>query len=143
MIYECLMLMLMLCKSSYARLTPEVLHSFPWNRMNPYLRGIWGEPNPHLSKPNTLKNGFQPNSNPVGPSNQTLAPFGLPYIQLVRLLFSAGTVFFSHNNSARTVFSASFSQDSASRTGPKLLFTIVSSLLVVFKPAVITLHCQS
>ena len=25
MIYECLMLMLMLCKSSYARLTPEVL----------------------------------------------------------------------------------------------------------------------
>ena len=26
MIYECLMLMLMLCKSSYARLTPEVLH---------------------------------------------------------------------------------------------------------------------
>ena len=27
MIYECLMLMLMLCKSSYARLTPEVLHN--------------------------------------------------------------------------------------------------------------------
>ena len=26
MIYECLMLMLMLCKSSYARLTPKVLH---------------------------------------------------------------------------------------------------------------------
>ena len=26
MIYECLMLMLMLCKSSCARLTPEVLH---------------------------------------------------------------------------------------------------------------------
>ena len=25
MVYECLMLMLMLCKSSYARLTPEVL----------------------------------------------------------------------------------------------------------------------
>ena len=29
MIYECLMLMLMLCKSSYARLTPEVLHRLP------------------------------------------------------------------------------------------------------------------
>ena len=27
MVYECLMLMLMLCKSSYARLTPEVLHN--------------------------------------------------------------------------------------------------------------------
>ena len=25
-IYECFMIMLMLCKSSYARLTPEVLH---------------------------------------------------------------------------------------------------------------------
>ena len=33
-----------------------------------------------------------------------LAPFGLPYIRLVRLLFSAGTMFFSYNNSARTVF---------------------------------------
>ena len=29
MIYECLMLMLMLCKSSYARLTPEVLQPVP------------------------------------------------------------------------------------------------------------------
>ena len=29
MIYECLMLMLMLCKSSYARLTPEVLQISP------------------------------------------------------------------------------------------------------------------
>ena len=28
MIYECLMLMLMLCESSYARLTPEVLQAF-------------------------------------------------------------------------------------------------------------------
>ena len=36
------------------------------------------------------------------------APFGLPHIQLVRLLFSAGTVFFSHNNSARTVFFSQF-----------------------------------
>ena len=27
MIYECLMLMLMLCESSYARLTPEVLQA--------------------------------------------------------------------------------------------------------------------
>ena len=30
MIYECLMLMLMLCKSSYARLTPEVLQFGPF-----------------------------------------------------------------------------------------------------------------
>ena len=29
MIYECLMLMLMLCKSSYAKLTPEVLQPLP------------------------------------------------------------------------------------------------------------------
>ena len=27
LVYECLMIMLMLCKSSYARLTPEVLHT--------------------------------------------------------------------------------------------------------------------
>ena len=46
------------------------------------------------------------------------APFGLPHIRLVRLLFSARTVFFSHNISARIVFSANFSQNSASRTGP-------------------------
>ena len=26
LVYECLMIMLMLCKSSYARLTPRVLH---------------------------------------------------------------------------------------------------------------------
>ena len=26
LVYECVMIMLMLCKSSYARLTPEVLH---------------------------------------------------------------------------------------------------------------------
>ena len=32
-------------------------------------------------------------------------PFGLPHI---RLVFSAGTVFFSHNNSARTVFFSQF-----------------------------------
>ena len=32
MVYECLMLMLMLCKSSYARLTPEVLqHVGTWS----------------------------------------------------------------------------------------------------------------
>ena len=30
--------------------------------------------------------------------------FGLPYIWFVRFLFLAGTVFFSHNISARTVF---------------------------------------
>ena len=50
-------------------------------------------------------------------SHRLQAPFGLPKNQLVRLVFSAGTVFFSHNNSARTVFSASFSQVLASRTG--------------------------
>ena len=33
-----------------------------------------------------------------------MASFGLPHIRFVRLVFSAGTVFFSHNNSARTVF---------------------------------------
>ena len=32
LVYECLMIMLMLCKSSYARLTPRVLHqrAFLW-----------------------------------------------------------------------------------------------------------------
>ena len=39
--------------------------------------------------------------------------FGLSYI---RLVFSAKTVFFSYNNSVRTVF---FSQDSDQQTGPK------------------------
>ena len=34
MIYECLILMLMLCKSSYAKLTPEVLHI--WCAMDKY-----------------------------------------------------------------------------------------------------------
>ena len=29
LVYECFMIMLMLCKSSYARLTPEVLQSPP------------------------------------------------------------------------------------------------------------------
>ena len=43
---------------------------------------------------------------PLGQNNAGKAPFGLPYIRLVRLLFSAGTVFFSHNVSARTVFSS-------------------------------------
>ena len=33
-----------------------------------------------------------------------MAPFGLPHIRLVWLLFSAGTVFFSHNISVITVF---------------------------------------
>jgi len=36
------------------------------------------------------------------------ALFGLPHIRFVRLLFSAGTVFFSHNNSAGTVFFSQF-----------------------------------
>ena len=32
LVYECLMIMLMLCKSSYARLTPEVLHVSRWRK---------------------------------------------------------------------------------------------------------------
>ena len=39
-----------------------------------------------------------------GLGSEFWALFGLPHIQLLRLLFSAGTVFFSHNNSAVTVF---------------------------------------
>ena len=35
--------------------------------------------------------------------------FGLPYIRLVRLLFSAETIFFSHNNSVKIVFFSQFS----------------------------------
>ena len=35
-------------------------------------------------------------------------PFGLPHIRFIRLIFSAGTMFFSHNNSARTVFFSQF-----------------------------------
>ena len=35
--------------------------------------------------------------------DQIMAPFGLLHIRLVRLVFSAGTVFFSHNNSVGTV----------------------------------------
>ena len=37
-----------------------------------------------------------------------MTPFSLPHIRLVRLVFSAGTVFFSHNNSAGTVFFSQF-----------------------------------
>ena len=37
-----------------------------------------------------------------------MALFGLPHIRLVRLLFSAGTVFSSHDNSAGTVFFSQF-----------------------------------
>ena len=36
--------------------------------------------------------------------------FGLPKNRLVRLVFLAGTVFFSHNNSTRTVFFSQFQQ---------------------------------
>ena len=39
-----------------------------------------------------------------------MALFGLPHVRFVRLLFSAETVFFSHNNSTRTVFQPSFSK---------------------------------
>ena len=48
----------------------------------------------------------------------TMASFGLSEIWLVRLLFSARTVFFSYNISDRTVFSASFRQVSDQQTGP-------------------------
>ena len=37
-----------------------------------------------------------------------LALFGLPHIRFVRLLFSAGTVFFSYNNSVGTIFFSQF-----------------------------------
>jgi len=37
-------------------------------------------------------------------SHISMAPFGLPRNRIVRLVFSAGTVFFSHNNSDRTMF---------------------------------------
>jgi len=37
-----------------------------------------------------------------------MALFGLPHIRLIRLLFSAETVFFSHNNSAGTEFFSQF-----------------------------------
>ena len=37
-----------------------------------------------------------------------MAPFGLPRNRFVRLVFSSGTIFFSHNNLARTVFSSQF-----------------------------------
>ena len=45
-------------------------------------------------------------------------PFGLPFNRFIRLLFSVEIIFFSYNNSVRTVFSASFNQVSANRTGP-------------------------
>ena len=44
-----------------------------------------------------------------------------PENDTIQLVFSAGTVFFSHKNLARTVFSASFSHNSASRMGPLIM----------------------
>jgi len=41
-------------------------------------------------------------------NGETMALFGLPHIRLVRLVFSAGTVFFSHNNSTGTVLFSQF-----------------------------------
>ena len=43
-------------------------------------------------------------------ATDNLGPFGLPKNRLIRLVFSAGTVFFSHNNSAGTVFLSQFQQ---------------------------------
>ena len=56
------------------------------------------------------------------PNNDVLMiPFGLPYIQLIRLLFLAGTVFFSHNNSAGTVFFNHFQPSFRPANGAKEL----------------------
>ena len=51
------------------------------------------------------------------------APFGLPHIWLVQLIFSAGRVFFSHNNSARTVFFSQFQPNFSKPNGAKDVVT--------------------
>ena len=56
-----------------------------------------------------------------------LAPFGLPYIRLVRLVFSARTVFFSHNNSARTVFFNQFQPSFSEPNGATWLVSASTS----------------
>jgi hypothetical protein len=48
-------------------------------------------------------------------SNKTLALFIRLIIRLFQLVFSAGTVFFSHNKSANNVFQPAYQH---SRTGP-------------------------
>ena len=48
-----------------------------------------------------------------------MALFGLPHIRLVRLLFSARTVFLSHNNSAGTVFFSQFQPSFRPANGAK------------------------
>ena len=42
-------------------------------------------------------------------------------LKVIQLVFSAVTVFFSHNNSVRILFFNQFIQVSASRTGPSLI----------------------
>jgi len=56
------------------------------------------------------------------------APFSLPPIRLVRLFFSVGTVFFSHNNSAGTVF---FSQFQSKFCQPNGYHATIAGLLIV------------
>ena len=60
------------------------------------------------------------------------APFGLPHIWLVQLIFSAGRVFFSHNNSARTVFFSQFQPRFSEPNGPIIIYVHVSSKNISF-----------
>ena len=61
------------------------------------------------------------------------APFGLPHIRFVRLLFSAGTVFSLTTIQPEQCFSASFSQNSASRTGRALSLYLIISIIYAQK----------
>jgi len=51
----------------------------------------------------------------------TTTSFSLPHIRLVRLLFLAETVFFSHNNSAGTVFFSQFQPSFVPANGCRVL----------------------
>ena len=55
------------------------------------------------------------------------APFGWPRSRLVRLVFSAGTVFFSHSNSVRTIFFNQFQPSFSKSNGASMLCTFASS----------------
>ena len=55
--------------------------------------------------------------------------FGLPHIRLVWLLFSAGTVFFSHNNSAGTMFFSQFQPKFCQPNGAKTYYLQGSYIL--------------
>ena len=59
--------------------------------------------------------------------NAYMALFGLPHIRFVGLVFSAGTVFFSHNNSVRTIFFSEFQPSFRSVNGAtKFWFGLLS-----------------